>query len=127
GELRRDKGDMTMATQVGVRHMATVLPATDLARARRFYEEKLGLTPIDETPAGLFYRAGDGLFFLYEAEGPASGQHTQAGLVVDDLQAAMADLKSRGVIFEDYDTPTAHTEGGVMKDTEGRGAFFKDS
>jgi hypothetical protein len=58
---------------------------------------------------------------------PASGQHTQAALVVDDLQAAMRDLTSRGVPFEEYDLPTAHTDGGVMEDQEGRGAFFKDS
>lgn len=116
-----------MATQLGIRHMATVLPASDLERARRFYEEKLGLTPTDVNVGGLFYRAGDGLFVLYQAAGPASGQHTQAALMVDDLQAAMADLTSRGVTFEEYDIPTAHTEGGVMEDPEGRGAFFKDS
>ena len=47
--------------------MATVLPASDLERAKRFYEEKLGLTPAEETPAGDFYRAGDGFFFLYKS------------------------------------------------------------
>ena len=116
-----------MAMRVSVRHMATVLPASDLERAKRFYEEKLGFTPADETPAGDFYRAGDGLFFLYKSEGPASGHHTQAALMVDDLDSTMADLKSRGVTLEEYDMPTAHTEGGVMEDSGGRGAFFKDS
>jgi predicted enzyme related to lactoylglutathione lyase len=116
-----------MATQVGIRHMVAVLPATDIERAKGFYEEKLGMTPDMETPEGLYYRAGDAMFFLYPAEGAASGLHTQAALLVDDLDATMADLKSRGVTFEDYDIPTAHTEGGVMDTPEGRGAFFKDS
>jgi catechol 2,3-dioxygenase-like lactoylglutathione lyase family enzyme len=108
--------------------MTAVLPASDIDRARRFYEEKLGLTPVMDVPEeGLFYRVGDSAFTVYPAQGPASGQHTQAALVVDDLRAAMSDLKSRGVMFEDYDLPTAHTERGVLEEQEGRGAFFKDS
>lgn len=116
-----------MTTQIGFRLMAAVLPASDIDRARRFYEEKLGMTPEMEMPEGLFYRLGGSAFTVYPAQGPASGQHTQAALLVDDLQTAMRDLQSRGVTFEDYDLPTAHTEGGVMEEQEGRGAFFKDS
>jgi catechol 2,3-dioxygenase-like lactoylglutathione lyase family enzyme len=116
-----------MATQIGFREMTAVLPASDIDRARRFYEEKLGMTPAMDLPEGLFYRVGDSAFTVYPAQGPASGQHTQAALVVDDLRSAMNDLKSWGVAFQDYDLPTAHTEGGVLEEQEGRGAFFKDS
>lgn len=116
-----------MATQIGFRQMTAVLPAVDLERARRFYDEKLGMTPEMESPDTILYRVGDSVFSLYPAQGPASGEHTQAALLVDDLQSAMRDLTSRGITFEDYNIPTARTEGGVMEDQEGRGAFFKDS
>ena len=40
------------------------LPAADLERAKRFYAEKLGLTPEREEPGGLLYRCGEGSQFL---------------------------------------------------------------
>jgi predicted enzyme related to lactoylglutathione lyase len=117
-----------MATSVAVRQVLAVLPASDLDRARQFYSNALGLTPSEVGPDGLFYQVGSGSAFLvYEAAGPASGQHTQAGFQVDDLDAAMSDLRSRGVTFEEYDLPGVHTEGGVATMPTGRGAFFKDS
>jgi predicted enzyme related to lactoylglutathione lyase len=117
-----------MATQIGIQQVAAVLPASDLDRARRFYEETLGFTLQLEADAGLFFSGGSGsLFFVYKSQGPASGLHTQVGLLVDDLDATMEELSSRGVTFEDYDIPTAHTDHEVMTLDEGRGAFFKDS
>ncbi len=56
-----------------------------------------------------------------------SRQSDHAGLLVNDLDATMKDLESRGVTFEEYDVPTAHTDHEVMTLQEGRGAFFKDS
>src|SRR6266480_513222 len=56
----------------------TALPATDLERAKRFYADKLGLTPESEGPDGLFYRCGGGTRFLvFPSGGTASGTHTQ--------------------------------------------------
>lgn len=116
-----------MVTSVALQHVAAVLPASDLDRARRFYREKLNLTA-NESMDGLFFRLGDGSTLLvYKAAGPASGQHTQAGFLVDDLDAAMADLRRRGVTFEEYDMPGLKTENGVVAMPGGRGAFFKDS
>ena len=116
-----------MVTSVALQHISAVLPASDLERARRFYTEKLNLTANDSMD-GLFFRLGDGSnFLLYKAAGPASGQHTQAGFLVDDLDAAMADFRSRGVTFEEYDMPGLKTDNGVVAMPSGRGAFFKDS
>jgi catechol 2,3-dioxygenase-like lactoylglutathione lyase family enzyme len=117
-----------MATSVAIQQVVAVLPASDLDRARQFYSEKLGLTPRENGPDGLFYQVGTGSAFLvYHSAGPASGQHTQAGFLVDELDAAMADLRSRGVTFEEYDMPGLKTEAGVVTMPTGRGAFFKDS
>jgi predicted enzyme related to lactoylglutathione lyase len=117
-----------MATSVAIQQVVAVLPASDLDRARQFYSNALGLTPSEVGPDGLFYQVGAGSAFLvYQAAGPASGRHTQAGFQVDDLDAAMSDLRSRGVTFEEYDLPGVRTEGGVLTMPTGRGAFFKDS
>ena len=70
------------------------LPASDLERAKRFYAEKLGLTPQSEMPGGVFYECGAGTRFLvYPSGGTASGTHTQLGWAVGDIEAEVADLK----------------------------------
>ena len=108
----------------------------DLRRARAFYAEQLGLVPSDERPGGLLYRCASGEFALFESSGAASGTHTQMGWEVDDIDAAVAELRSRGVVFEEYDEPGLTTVGGIA-DVEGnypskggvgeRGAWFRDS
>jgi catechol 2,3-dioxygenase-like lactoylglutathione lyase family enzyme len=116
--------------------VATRLPAQDLHRARRFYAERLGLEPADERPGGLLYRVGSGEFALFLSAGRPSGAHTQMGFEVDDIEATIAELKARGVAFEDYDAPGLRTRDGVAdiegnypsKDARGeRGAWFRDS
>jgi catechol 2,3-dioxygenase-like lactoylglutathione lyase family enzyme len=117
-----------VANSVAFEQVLAVLPASDLGRARQFYSEKLGLTPIEEQAAGLYFQVSPGHGFLvYEAGSPANGQHTQAGFLVPNLDAAMSDLRNRGVTFEEYDIPGVHTEKAVVTFPNGRGAFFKDS
>jgi predicted enzyme related to lactoylglutathione lyase len=116
--------------------VATRLPAQDLERAKAFYAEKLGLHPTEERPGGLRYVfAGGGEFALFESAGAASGDHTQMGWEVADLEATVAELRSRGVVFEEYDLPgfttvdsIADIEGNYpSKGTGERGAWFRDS
>jgi len=57
--------------------VATRLPAQDLARARQFYSEKLGLEPVEERQGGLRYQCGEGWFALFESSGIPAGTHTQ--------------------------------------------------
>ena len=115
---------------------ATRLPAQDLDRARAFYAEKLGLEPADERPGGILYRVGDTEFALFASGGRATGDHTQIGFEVDDIDATVAELKVRGVVFEKVDAPGLRTRGGIA-DIDGnypskhasgeRGAWFHDS
>jgi catechol 2,3-dioxygenase-like lactoylglutathione lyase family enzyme len=74
--------------------VATRLPAQDLTRARAFYSEKLGLEPVEERPGGLLYRCGSGLFALFASGGSPSGHHTQMGIEVSDLRAALKVLRA---------------------------------
>jgi len=116
--------------------VATRLPAQDLERARAFYAEKLGLEPVEERPGGLRYECGSGRFALFESTGVASGSHTQMGWEVDDIDAVVEELRSRGVVFEEVDVPGLRTVEGIAE-VEGnypsaggvgeRAAWFRDS
>ena len=115
--------------------VSTRLPAQDLARARAFYAEKLGLEPVEERPGGLRYQCGSGRFSLFESTGTASGTHTQMAWEVDDIEAVVAELRRRGVVFEQVEVPGLRTVDGIAE-VEGnypsagvaeRAAWFRDS
>jgi catechol 2,3-dioxygenase-like lactoylglutathione lyase family enzyme len=116
-------------------HVAPRLPAQDLERARAFYAEKLGLDPTEERPGGLRYQLGGGEFVLFESAGAPSGEHTQMAIEVDDLESTVAELRGRGVVFEEYDFPGLSTSDGIAeiegnypsKGSGERGAWFRDS
>src|SRR6266508_918987 len=98
---------------------SATLPAHDIARAQRWYEEKLGLAPVmDMGVAGLLYSTGDSQWLIYQTPSAGTGKHTLGGLLVDDIDETMKELRGRGVKFEDYDMgdqgPT--TENGVARD-----------
>ena len=95
--------------------VATRLPAQDLERARAFYSEKLGLEPAEARPGGLLYRLADGEFALFESAGAPSGEHTQMGFEVEDIDAAVEMLRGSGVTFEEYDFPGLSTVGGIAE------------
>jgi predicted enzyme related to lactoylglutathione lyase len=104
------------------------LPAADLERAKRFYAEKLGLTPESELPGGLWYRCGkDTRFSVFTSQGEASGTHTQAMWLVEDVESEVAALKARGVVFEEYDSPSLKTINSIATIGPNKGAWFKDS
>jgi catechol 2,3-dioxygenase-like lactoylglutathione lyase family enzyme len=101
-------------------NVAARLPAQDLARAKSFYRDKLGLTPSEERPGGLRYQCGNGWFSLFESAGVPSGNHTQLAWEVDDVDATVAQLRARGVLFEEYDLPGLKTVNGIA---EGSGHY----
>lgn len=81
------------------------IPAEDLARARAWYEDKLGLVPVEERPGGLRYQCGSGSFVIFASHGAASGTHTQLAFEVDDIEVAAAELRARGVKLVSYKLP----------------------
>ena len=104
------------------------IPATDVARARRFYEEKVGLVPHQEVAGGVVYECGNrSWIFLYPSAGAGTSKASQAFWQVDDLEAEIAELKARGVVFEEYDMPGIKTVNGIATAGDSKAAWFKDS
>ena len=120
---------------LGLRKMATRLPAKDLERARAWYADKLGLEPAELRPGGMRYLVGGCEFALFASAGASDGSFTQMSFEVADLRAAVAELKRRGVVFEEYDEGPLRTAGGIATidgnyPSKGKGeygAWFRDS
>ncbi len=108
--------------------MWATVPAADMARAAEFYEATLGLTPSVATDHWRTYRSGSTMFLVYPSASAGTAQHTVATWVVADVEAAVADLRRRGVAFEEYDLPGLATVDGIARlgDVE-RAAWFRDS
>src|SRR5436309_14093172 len=82
------------------------IPAKDVARARQFYEGKLGFRPKEETAGGVVYEfGGKTACFLYPTPNAGTSLASQAFRQVDDVEREVADLKARGIVFENYDMP----------------------
>jgi catechol 2,3-dioxygenase-like lactoylglutathione lyase family enzyme len=103
------------------------LPAKDVQRARRFFEEKLGLVPYAELNNHLRYEIGGAYFVIFPSSGSASGTHDQLGFLVEDIKAAVADLREKGVVFEESQVPNASMENGIADFGHLKAAWFKDS
>jgi catechol 2,3-dioxygenase-like lactoylglutathione lyase family enzyme len=107
------------------------LPAHDIERAKRWYQEKLGLSPtMDLGAAGQLYKTGGTPWIIYQTPSAGTGKHTLGGWIVPDVEASMRELRASGVTFEDYamgdEGPT--TENGIARDPEGGAvAWFTDS
>jgi len=95
--------------------LAVRLPAQDLERARRFYAEQLGLEPVDEREGALLYVVADQEFALFESTGRPSGEHTQLGFVVPNLELVVKELRERGVVFEAYDFGPLPVKDGIVE------------
>ena len=94
--------------------MYSYIPAKDLDRARRFYEDKVGLRAKSIVAGGVVYEFADcTACFMYPTPFAGSSKESQAFWKVDDLEREMADLKSRGVTFEEYDLPDVKTVNGI--------------
>lgn len=108
--------------------VTTMLPVMDLARARAFYEECLGLQPGELRPDGKFvYRVGGSALALFPRPGGTKAEHTAISFQVSDIAASIRELKNRGVVFEDYDFPDFKTVDHVCVLGAEKAAWFKDT
>ena len=87
------------------------IPASDVARARKFYEQTVGLRPKEEYAGGVIYECGGVDVFMYPTGNAGTSKASQAYWQVDDIEAEMADLKRRGVVFEKYNLPGTDANG----------------
>ena len=108
--------------------VAAVLPAKDVGRAKEFYRDKLGLEPMEPGDDNLMFQCGNGTrFLLYQTDNAGTAKNTQMGWVTDDVERDVQELRSRGVVFEEYDFPGLKTENGVATSDAGKAAWFLDS
>ena len=106
--------------------MYSYIPAKDVSRARKFYEEKLGFKPKEEVAGGVAYEFGDHTAcFLYPTPNAGTSQASQAFWQVDDVEREVAELKKRGVVFEEY--PDMKMENSIFTGGGAKAAWFKDS
>ena len=107
--------------------MYAYIPAKDVARARQFYEEKLGFKPKQETAGGVVYECGQGTAcFLYPTPNAGTSQASQAFWQVEDIEQEVAELMARGVKLEKYDMPGVD-EKGISTAGGAKAAWFKDT
>jgi catechol 2,3-dioxygenase-like lactoylglutathione lyase family enzyme len=108
--------------------MYAYIPVKDVARARQFYEGKVGLKPKEEIAGGVVYEFGKGTAcFLYPTPNAGTSAASQAFWQVDDVEREVAELKSRGVKFEEYDEPGMKTVNGIANAGGAKAAWFKDT
>jgi catechol 2,3-dioxygenase-like lactoylglutathione lyase family enzyme len=103
------------------------LPVVDMNRARKFYEEVLGLKLIDAQEWGVRYEAGKGTKLLLYPREATKADHTVAGFEVDDIETVVKSLRDSGVVFEEYDVPNLKTVNGIWTQGSAKAAWFKDT
>lgn len=113
---------MNPATRV-----TAMIPAHDVERAIRWYSEKLGFRPDRQDEYGATYAFNGVSAFLYKSDFAGSAEHTLLSFDSADLLADMAEMRSRGVAFLDYDLPDLKTENGVADFGPVKNAWARDS
>ncbi len=104
-----------------------MIAVTDLDRARRFYEETLGLKTKDEWGEGVTLKSGDTRINLYRSEFAGTNKATSLTFDVDDIDKEVGELKEKGIFFEQYDLLGLQRQGDLYVGEGGfRTTWFKD-
>ena len=127
-------GGAAIVLSAEVRHMlgdhpaAATIATADLARARTFYEETLGLkVDMEDDPGGILYASGESRVLLYQSQFAGPSKVTVVTWMVDDLDRVVDELSAKGITFEQYDLPGLKTdERGIADAGNVKGAWFKD-
>jgi catechol 2,3-dioxygenase-like lactoylglutathione lyase family enzyme len=107
--------------------LMTTLPATDLDRARKFYENKLGLKTIKSENGMLYLGSNGNTIAIYEREIPTKADHTVLTFEVNKIESEIKELENKGVKFEDYNMPDLKTVNHIAEKENEKAAWFKDS
>ena len=113
---------------MGEKDAAATLAVGDLERARDFYENTLGLAPMQDLAGAMLYKSGNSVVLVYPSEYAGTNQATAASWAVgDEFDAIVEDLRAKGVAFERYDDlPETTREGDVHMIGEFKGVWLKD-
>ena len=104
-----------------------MIAVKDLARAKKFYEDVLGLTPASpEFPEVQVYQSGNSKLAVYVSDFAGTNKATAVTWEVGDVEGVVTALKSHGVRFEHYDMPNTTRKGDVHVSGPIKNAWFKD-
>jgi predicted enzyme related to lactoylglutathione lyase len=118
---------MEGATMLSTAPIRAYIPALDIPRARKFYKGILGLTPKEEFAHGVIYECGGAEVFMYPTSNAGTSRASQAFWQVEDVEAEVAELKARGVQFEEYDLPGVAMKNSIATGGGAKTAWFKDT
>jgi len=112
---------------LGTNDVCACLAVTDMEAAKKFYGGTLGLEEGKGAPGGTFYKSGNGGVFVYPSQYAGTNKATAVAWGVDDIEAAVEELKAKGVTFEHYeDMPETTIEGDIHVMGGFKSAWFKD-
>lgn len=112
---------------LGSNDVCACLAVKDMAAATKFYGETLGLEKGMESPGGTFFKSGNSGVFIYPSQFAGTNKATAAAWQTEDVEGAVAELKAKGVTFEQYDDlPGVSREGDVHVMGDLKAAWFKD-
>ena len=104
-----------------------MIAVKDLDRARKFYEERLGLKTEDEwNGEGVTLKSGDTRINVYRSEFAGTNKATALTFDVDDIEREVGALKEKGIFFEHYSLPGLEQRGDLYVGEGMKTAWFKD-
>jgi catechol 2,3-dioxygenase-like lactoylglutathione lyase family enzyme len=114
---------------LGKHRVRATIPCADFERAKAWYRDHLGLTPVSEDMGGAYYECGDGTgFALFTTSFAGTAKNTQMEWSVPDLKAEVEELKAGGVVFEHPDMgDQVQYDGDIAVMGPFKGSWFKDS
>jgi catechol 2,3-dioxygenase-like lactoylglutathione lyase family enzyme len=115
------------AIMLGKADAMPMIAVKDLDRARKFYEDKLGLKAKDEWGGeGVTLKSGDTTINVYRSEFAGTNKATALTFDVDDIDKEVGELKEKGIFFEHYDLPGLERRGDLHVAEGFKTAWFKD-
>jgi catechol 2,3-dioxygenase-like lactoylglutathione lyase family enzyme len=123
--FERERKGIDMLEKMDV---AANIAVKDMDRARRFYEDTLGLIQIDkESDQVIVFRSGTSTILVYKSQYAGSNKATAATWTVgEDVEGVVRSLEAKGVAFEHYDMPGTTREGDIHVSGSMKVAWFKD-
>ena len=105
-----------------------MIAVKNMEKARKFYENVLGLAPVSPRENGqvAVYESGRAKLAVYVSNYAGTNQATAASWEVEDVDGEVKVLKARGVSFEHYDMPGMKRQGEVHVSDGMKNAWFKD-
>jgi len=113
---------------LGDKAVAAVLAVKDMAVAKKFYEETLGLSKAGKDEEwGTMYKSGESMILVYPSEFAGTNKATAATWGVgDDFDKIVEDLRGKGVKFDTFDVPGMEWQGDINVMGDMKAVWFKD-